>query len=280
MNSRQNKKVVFIIGAGHSGSTLLGFILGSHPDGFYGGELTKSQFLNNPNQLMRKRVCKLCEDQCPVWSDFVISNQTDLYEQLSLRTAKPVIIDSAKNIHWLQKQIEVLNLVSTEIALVFLVRDGRAVVNSRIRKTPDLKIKELIVNWMATMTEMERLFDAHLGLKYKVHYEKLASSPEETMRELCAGIQMAYSPTMLNYYNYKHHPLGGNVGTQYLVARAYQNQDQNQFVQLSERNEYYYKDHPLAIRLDMRWRNELSDENLQLFQELAGDINCQYQWNN
>ena len=43
--SGANAAVCFVGGAGHSGSTLLGLVLGAHPSVFYAGEANKSRFL-------------------------------------------------------------------------------------------------------------------------------------------------------------------------------------------------------------------------------------------
>ena len=51
---RKNRVVVFVAGAGHSGSTLLGLALGAHPEIFYAGEANKSQLLSDANAPLRK----------------------------------------------------------------------------------------------------------------------------------------------------------------------------------------------------------------------------------
>ncbi|NES02120.1 MAG: hypothetical protein F6K22_04290 [Okeania sp. SIO2F4] len=35
----------------------------------------------------------------------------------------------------------------------------------------------------------------------------------------------------------------------------------------------------LQIKLDLRWKNELSVENLAIFNSLAGELNKPYEWN-
>ena len=66
MTERANRQVVWIGGAGHSGSTLLGLCLGSHPDMLYAGEAKKSALLGDPSKPLKKRACKLCgEAPCP-----------------------------------------------------------------------------------------------------------------------------------------------------------------------------------------------------------------------
>lgn len=55
------KKVVFICGAGHSGSTLLGLLLGSHSKCFYLGEANKVQYLYNTDQPEKEDIVKFVE---------------------------------------------------------------------------------------------------------------------------------------------------------------------------------------------------------------------------
>ncbi|NEQ24618.1 MAG: sulfotransferase, partial [Microcoleus sp. SIO2G3] len=73
ISPRLSKKACFIAGAGHSGSTLLGFILGSHSQGFYCGEAAKSRYLQDDSKKLIKRVCKLCGENCQIWGDFQVS---------------------------------------------------------------------------------------------------------------------------------------------------------------------------------------------------------------
>ena len=121
-SSRINQKVIFISGAGHSGSTLLGFILGSHSDCFYCGEAKKTNFLGDEKKALRKRVCKICGINCPIWKDFVVDNTLDLYEQVARKVSKSVIIDSTKNIAWLEEKIEAIESTSTTPYLIFFAK--------------------------------------------------------------------------------------------------------------------------------------------------------------
>ncbi|HSH03680.1 MAG TPA: sulfotransferase [Anaerolineae bacterium] len=268
---RHNEKVVFIAGAGHSGSTLLGLILGSHSAVFYGGELSKTKYLNRPGAPLRKRVCKLCGEGCPIWGDFELSDGIDLYEQLSERVGRVVIVDSAKDVARLRAQIVAVVAGGGRPYLLFLHRDGRGVVNSRMRKYPERERAELIDEWRAKIEATQALFVEMNIAKRMVSYERLATAPAEEVRALSEFLELPYEEEMLAYYDHEHHVLGGNTGTQSLVARGQALAEP--FVQLTERNAYYYENHPLAIRLDERWRMELDDEALALFNERAGEIN-------
>ncbi len=276
--TRLNKKICFICGVGHSGSTLLGLILGSHSDCFYCGEAAKSRFLHNPNKPIKKRVCKICGFDCPVWGDLNLTDSLDLYEQVSSKTEKPIAIDSTKNLEWLEEQLTAIAPTTAQSFLIFLQRDGRAVLNSRARKYPDKDINELIESWRTQIQLTKELFQNFDRKKIKIRYEELATQPETVTRNLCDFLEIDYQPEMLHYYQQEHHPLGGNNGTQFLVTKAQRKKIKQPIVSLSEKNRYYYQEHSLGISLDLRWREELDPNSQRLFEEMAGQENEKLKW--
>jgi len=271
---RTNDTTIFIAGAGHSGSTLLGLLLGSHPDAFYIGEGAKTRFLGDARKPEHKRVCKLCGPDCEVWGDFAVAPSPDLYEQVSRRTGRRRIIDSTKNLEWLAQQVSSVRRHGGQPALIFLVRDGRAVINSRVRKYPDRAPEELIRSWMERMVQTEMFFQAFVGPKCRVRYEQLATDPEGTLSTACAALGIPYESGMLDFTRGPHHVLGGNNGTQWQVARTMS----SSFVKLGARTRPYYADHPKGIVLDLRWVDELSAEVLALFETIAGAQNADLAW--
>jgi Sulfotransferase family len=275
---RVSQKVCFIAGAGHSGSTLLGFILGSHANTFYCGEAAKTRFLQDKTKRTAKRVCKLCGENCRIWKDFKVNPAIDLYEQIAVKTGKSIIIDSAKSVDWINQQLEDLKHTSTQPFLIFLQRDGRAVINSRIRKYPDKNVKDLIEDWSEQVRQTNALFDRFSSNKIKFHYEYLASNPAIATQKICDFLQIEYQPEMLNYDQHEHHVLGGNDGTQFLVAKTQSDRLKNPFVTLSERNKYYYEQRDAKIVLDLRWQQELDVAVQHLFEELAGQVNQELKW--
>ena len=275
---RINQKVCFIAGAGHSGSTLLGFILGSHTDGFYSGEAAKTRYLNDESRKMIKRVCKICGENCPIWGDFSVDPTVDLYEQVALKVKKSLIIDSAKNVDWIKQQLDALEQTSAKPFLIFLQRDGRAVINSRLRKYPTQDVKSLIQNWIEQIHLTNDLFNSFPGHKIKIHYEELASDPKVVVEQICEFLNIEYQPQMLHYAEHEHHVLGGNNGTQFLVIQAQQGLLQPAFVTLSNRNKYYYEGHTTEIVLDLRWKQELDPTIERLFEAMAGNENQELKW--
>jgi hypothetical protein len=272
---RSNQKVCFVAGAGHSGSTLLGIVLGAHPSVFYAGEARKSLFLGDAQKPLKKRVCKFCGPDCPVWSDLRIPPGVDLYEALSRKTRRPIVVDSTKSVEWIEQKIAEVREVAA-LHLFFLVRDGRAVVNSRVRKYPGVPVREHARQWVAQITATEALAARFPGPVTRVRYEELASSPGPTIARLAAAIGIEPVPEMFDPWSSEQHPLGGNSGTQFLLAR--EKDGLRGPIELGDRTRSYYGTHPRAIVLDLRWKTEMSAEALAEFDEVAGETNQPYAW--
>lgn len=275
---RSSQKVVFICGAGHSGSTLLGMILGSHSQGFYTGEAFKTNYFHRSQTPIRKRMCKFCGLDCPVWSKLDPDKSLDIYTQLMAITHKPIIIDSTKRITWLQQKISQVIASNIHPYLIFIQRDGRAVVNSRIRKSPDQDIAEIITAWVHKITETESLFTTFPLPKIKIHYEELATQSARVISHLCDFLEITYEPSMVDYFRHEHHPLGGNSGTQSLVLKVQNKHFTSPLIYKLGKQENYYQEHPPSIKLDLRWQTELSQETIVLFETIAGEVNQPYQW--
>jgi len=275
--SGSKSKVIFICGAGHSGSTLLGMILGSHSHCFYSGEAIKTSYFHRDQTPLRKRMCKFCGLDCPVWSKLDVNKPIDIYTQIMAITQKPVIIDSTKRITWLQQKIAQVIADNITPYLIFIQRDGRAVVNSRIRKSPNQDVAEIITAWVNKIRETEELFTAFPLQKIKISYEDLATQPALTINHLCNFLELPYEPNMIHYYGHEHHPLGGNSGTQSLVLKLQKQEFCSPLIYKLEQQEKYYQEHPPDIKLDLRWQTELSSEAIALFETIAGEVNQPYQ---
>lgn len=275
---RENKKVCFIGGVGHSGSTLLGLILGSHPRCFYAGEAGKTRRLVEGRGDPRKRTCKLCGPSCRIWSGFELRPDIDLYEQISRRVERPVIIDSSKKLRWIRRQMAALETAGVVPRYIFLQRDGRAVINSRVRKYPDEPPRAHVDAWVEQIRQAIEFYENLSHPKLAVRYERLASEPEATTRRICEFLEIEFIPSMLEFYVHEHHPLGGNNGTQFMVARHQGTNDERPYTGLAARGRDYYQGHSPGIRLDLRWKHELEPGIAALFEQVAGDLNTPYRW--
>lgn len=273
---RANRTVCFVGGAGHSGSTLLGLALGAHPGVFYAGEARKSTFLGDDRKPLRKRTCKVCGPGCPVWTDLEVSEELDLYEALSRRTGRSVVVDSTKSLEWLEAQSARASARGARVVLVFLGRDGRAVVGSGLRKYPELSAREHAEKWARQIEATERFAASFLGDVVRVRYEELVTAPEATLRRLAAALGVPFDPAMLDPFSSEQHPLGGNAGTQSLLDKTQTSPGGS--IPISGAKRDYYDAHPKAFVLDLRWQRELSPDALAEFEAAAGDVNRAYAW--
>jgi len=275
-NHTLNQKVIFIGGAGHSGSTLLGLVLGSNTDAFYAGEARKSIFIDNPKTPLRKRICKTCGASCAIWSHFSNQSGEDPYAKLSAITQKSTIIDSTKNVEWIEENNNLVRQRHCQTYLILLSRDGRAVTASRKRKYPERPFEEQCREWVAQLERIEHLATNFNGTVLKVSYEQLAQSPETTTKDLCASLNLTFEAGMLDPWNSEQHPLGGNAGTQSLLHKS-ETQEHGSLPITGEKRKYY-QSHPRDFVLDLRWKNELTPEDLNCFSSIAGEKNKNYYW--
>lgn len=275
-HARENRLAVAICGAGHSGSTLLGLVLGSHPACFYAGEAKKTLFIGDARKPLRKRVCKICGEGCPVWSRFSVPPEPDVYEQLSRLTGRPVIVDSTKKVEWIRERAAEVDRAGAAHKRIFLTRDGRAVVNSRVRKYPDEDPAAIVDAWLAQVRATEALIAERPDGALRVRYEELATEPERVVRRVCGFLGLDYAADMLRYEAHEHHPLGGNTGTQSVVARA--GEVEGTLARVPARSQTYYESLEGGFRLDLRWQRELPDAARRVFEERAGEANEAFRW--
>lgn len=276
MKERLNRLGVAICGAGHSGSTLLGLVLGSHSRCFYAGEAKKTLFLNDSTKPLRKRVCKLCGPGCPIWSRFDVPPSPDVYEQISRLTGRSIVVDSTKKVDWIRARARELAAAGVEQRRVFIARDGRAVVNSRLRKYPDRTPRQIVDAWVEQIRSTEALLAERPGSGLRIRYEELATEPDRVVRDVCTFLGLEFEPSMLRYERMEHHPLGGNTGTQSVVARA--SEVDGSLSRVPARSRAYYGALGGGFRLDLRWKTELPAEVLRVFEQRAAVVNGPFRW--
>ncbi len=276
LNTAPLKTAVMITGAGHSGSTLLGMVLAGLPGAVYVGEGAKARFLHDPRKPLRKRACKMCGEDCAFWADFRWDGSAPLYPLIAAHAGASIVIDSTKNPDWIRNRAAEARAAGSDVRLIYLTRDGRAVINSRLRKYPDRDPAEQIEDWKAQMSAAQALSDEFGAEAMRLAYEELATNPDAVTRRLAAFIGASWREEMIDFQARDYHLLGGNSGTQYLAAR--EQGAAGPAATLNARSKDYYACHGNGIRLDLRWKQELAAENAALFEQLAGDVNAPLAW--
>jgi hypothetical protein len=298
------KTVVFIMGTAHCGSTLLDFVLGSHSHSFSLGELHYLGRHLDANWQEYPSICGICLNRCPVWNDSFPASVLkkhfsrkslflklrsyynrrfhNFYELFMGATDRQILIDSSKGPDWISRQVSPLaKWKSARPVLLFLYRDGRAVCSSMLRKYPERKMEDVASEWRYNISKRKEFFDTFSGLKMQMNYEDFTSEPEQMTRLICQQLNIDFEHSMLEFWRHEHHPVnGGNLGTKSIIHR-YKNQYEDMQARLDANAERhfstrYYENIGYMISPDLRWQSELSREQIQIFENVAGTVNDIY----
>ena len=286
MNSRGN--IVYIISLGHSGSTLLGNILGTHNEAIHIGEFIA------PLQRKIDIKCQTCNgNSCPVWgralkkpyvqavyNAFVTNLRGGSFQKFFNKPKNlysPIfkefqdlsfVIDSSKNISWVKYNFEKFSKFDYKI--IFLYRDLRAVWASNVRKYPQIKTEKELMQ-IGKNIEAILTFQKQMEKNgYVIHYEELIEQPEKVISGLSEFIGINYEERMLHYYDYLHHTLGSNRNT-LLVNKEAKKNNQVHIQEMNPSDKHFYNDIRNGFKLDERWKIELNENDLKMFNRVLGE---------
>lgn len=305
-------KLAFITSAGHSGSTLLDMLIGSQPGAVSTGELV---LLPQEAMLNGRCTCRQQILQCPFWvevltmhlrcsrSDLatavkalnlgwmpvarpqrgindgsyqywralshgiryaelklgfgrgVLSGRTyrnglqstlEIYGAVARASGASLLVNSSK--HYLHA-IDNFRTLGGKARVIILVRDGRAVFASFLRhgQSREFAIKAWKKHYERAMPLLEQWVPSHS--RKVVRYEDLAREPVETMRDLMDFLGTEFDPAQVRLGARVHHNVNGN---DMRFSKA------------------------VDIKLDERWRRELSKQDLDFFERGAGEMNRRF----
>lgn len=262
-------RVAFILGCGFSGTTLLDLILGSHSRMIGLGEIHANAFdaFLDENQIC---TCLFKARECHFWgkvlkllhqykgeesfrlapvngssSDGIVQNTTRLFQAIKEVSSAEILVDSSKRTRRAHLLVE-SGLIQSKV--IHLVRDGRAVAYSYVKRGHRFRQavsqwKETniaIRDWMATSRAPDHL---------SVRYEDLCAQPIETSRRICEFLGLGWEAKMMSFGQKTHHNVRGNP-MRFSISDS-------------------------EIKLDETWRDHLGDDDLDLFEELAGSLSLQ-----
>ncbi len=155
------------------------------------------------------------------------------------------------------RRLDLLHGLFPEAKLIHLVRDGRDVALSLLHwakpdkgpgrielwKNQPIAVCALWWRWMVTAAR-EQVAQIDPANYLAVHYERLVSSPSNTMENTCQFLDLDYSPRMVEFHRGK----------------------------VRENRELSVKSAWLAPQTGLRnWRNQMPPEQIALFEALASD---------
>lgn len=231
-SDRSPRRVVIVVGLGHSGSTLLDLMLSGHPAIVGVGEAQKmtapAKRIERLADEAKRCTCGEAIPGCRLWGRYrdAIAASPDADRDTAygflldaLRAAEPQtawLSDSSKNEDAL-RELAAMHAagVIDDLRVLHLVRDvrslaasqlGRANVAGRLRRW-----RTLAASFRLWRSQSERHLReiAALGLpSLPVGYEELCFFPEATMQSVAAFLDLPFDPAML-----APSPAGGHVTT-------------------------------------------------------------------
>jgi len=166
------------------------------------------------------------------------------YEAIRRVSGAHVIVDStkdprrAKSLYFAQPQ---------RLRVLYMIRDGRAVTASAIRRE-GIDMRTAARRWVSAHRRARwALRGIPAGRIHRVRYETLCLRPHETLRQTCAFLGVDFHDDMVCLRKHESHNIGGNP--------------------------MRFRTDEMRIRLDERWRGELTPEQLRDFDNIAGRVN-------
>ena len=270
--------VVNVMSVSFSGSTWVNLMLGSHPEACSIGEIKKILEYG-------KMTCTLHGDECPVFSKVPYPdwpNGPNPYARIAEVTGKRFIIvnNSRKFLHYGDGS----DGTNIENRFIHLVRDGRAVTASMLRKWDTTMFASARL-WAHDVRRNRRLINRqNPDHRTVVNYEAIKADPAAQLARICEFLGVEPDPGMTDFWNTEHHFFGGNRGTLHgMLKKADPSAELAPNAAAGNAKTYvgnwdlkhYEKQDPANFK-DERWKSELTDAQLRMFNLVAGRLNRRY----
>jgi hypothetical protein len=285
-------KLICIVGSGRSGSTLLDMLLGGHSQALSLGQVDVLRKWIDLDDLC---TCGKKLADCAIWGRVLPTLQdqngrripqplniarpsakiaaaikwlvsgagpaspdaalwAELLDKLSEVSGKPILVDSSKTVLRLAR---LWPQIGSNMMVLHLVRDPRGFVSSNVKPrymTSPSGVKTIsrvlgfptaVANWTVNNALLHLIGRTRLKDRYRVAiYDDLVADPEKHLTDICDWLGIEFEPAMLPPIDAREfHLIGGN---------------QSRFGGFQ------------ALRLDDRWKAELSRTRQRLTQYSAG----------
>ena len=283
-----------IVGAARSGTTLLRLMLDAHPalaippETHFLPDLRALQqrpdLKGNENSGVRREEFLRVVTSSPFWKDFrmdeavlraavthakktfkVADGARRIYELYARAHGKPRWGDKTPPYVWRLKEIHAL---LPEAHFVHLIRDGRDVALSARGLWFDPSkgnIEDAAAQWLWRIREARQ--QAIICPHYlEVRYETLLSNPRVVLEQICTFAGLEYDPAMENYHR---------ASGERLRAELHDQRDvRGEVVATRAQRESIFKKTALPPDPERagRWRKEMSVEDRERFESVAGDL--------
>ena len=214
-----NTRPILIIGAPRSGTTLLATMLNAHPNIFMANEakifVRILPHINKyPSPIDKKTansIIKRLETQelhylnpLPTAND-VMQTHTDMNLVTFLRALFEALAEREGKKRWGEKtavayrQLELICKSFPDAILLAVERDPYEIAASYKKINPKWGVLGALIHWLDFKRSIAREGSRKPGILL-VSYEKLVTSPESTLREVCSHIGEVFDTAMLDFH--------------------------------------------------------------------------------
>jgi len=275
--------IPIIVGVPRSGTTLLRFMLDSHPEMAIPPETGFIPLLNSLNESnnddLRKEFFQLLTNFSS-WQDFEIDKEI-FWGKLS--QCNPFNISDGCRIFYklysacfnklrygdktptyCLNMLEIQKLIP-EARFIHLIRDGRDVALS-LRKmwfSPGNEI-EVQANYWSRLISTTREQSKQCNYYLEIYYEDLILNTEKNLKEICHFIELSYHSEMLNYYYHtptrlKEHK-GRILNDGQVLTQEQRLKQQQKTTEIPDQKNLF------------KWKEQMSREEIKLYEEKAGPL--------
>lgn len=251
------KTVVFILSCDRSGSTWLGYVLGSHSRCAFVGEYYRAW---HPELW---QFCALClangKTRCDVLDGIESVPAEFAFDFAFDRLNTDVVIDISKRVYWAERYT---TSDRYRVRLIHLIRDPRGWYESQ-RRREHSSIEDLIGGWHVENSHIESFIAASGLPSVTVFYDELAARPRVEIRKVVNFLGLPFESDALCYWTKAHHGFAANGASSPLLNRFEHAGEISTFVTGADD---FYRQHGTTLFVDERWKTDLQAEEKRLIE--------------
>lgn len=195
------ERVIFVMGADFSGTTMLDLVLGSARDAASLGEF--SAFLNPTSTRHLQPECSCGDLACDLWQREQF-DADDPYARPFKWHGTPALVDSSKDLSSLLATLPRLKKQQVDARIVLIWKDPGAYAKSCAQRGRGS-------DWAAKWLRYHRGF-LQAGLPfYSQRLDTLLSQPDRALPDLCAFAGLEFADDLMAYGARKHHIAFGST---------------------------------------------------------------------
>jgi len=266
----QKKKIVFILSSQRSGSTWLGYVLGSAQESAFLGEYDRGW------DASRRVPCSWCMangvDPCPILGGIESVPVERAFEFAFARLNRRVLIDGSKTLTWAEKFIT--SAFKYDICLIHLIRDPRGWYASQRRRVAS-SLEEQLREWSEENSQIRSFLKSSAGTHATVFYDELAKSPHPQFKRLFTSIKLPFRRKNLNYWEKIHHGFAANGASSFLLFDRPHTDRLQHFI---TGDDSYYRKNKRQQFFDQRWKKDLRGDERERIEnnQLVADLLLSY----